>query len=216
MSRANQATREAQAESARLRLELEAQRNPPAPPIKLEEGDAFNNPNKLLDAFKNMLEAQVGPLKKDAAESKRNRDYADMKAQIRAANPAFSKIESVVDQLMVGQELTEANIIRCVEQAVGRMMLNNPAAFNANKSNNSETPPKNDMRPPPHLASKPKPSNEAGNRSDPKFDLSNFDENSKRLMREKGLTPKQFVLLRDTDPNTLTSARYKEIMADKK
>lgn len=214
MSRANEATRKANAEAERLRKELEDLRNPPPPPVKLEEGDAFNKPDKLLDAFRNMLEAQVGPLKRDAAEAQRARIYNDMKTTIKASNPAFAKIEHIVDQLMVGQEVTEANIVRCVEQAVGRMMLQNPAAFNTKPAGNNEQPNKS-MQPPPHLTPKPISKQNGDTKQDAKYDLSRFDENEKRLMREKGLTPKQFVTLRDTDPNTLTPARYKEIMADK-
>lgn len=215
MSRANQATREANAETERLRAEIHALRNPApkAPEIKLEEGDAFNNPNKLLDAFRSMLDSTVAPIKKDMAETQRARAYATMKDQIRAANPAFAKIEGIVDQIMVGQEITEGNITRAVEQAVGRLMLSNPSAFT---KTSSEAPPNNEpvKTPPPHLSSKPRvPAPDK--KADPKYDISNFNENEKRLMREKGLTPKQFVLLRDTDPNSMTPAAYKAIMEDK-
>lgn len=201
----------------------------PAPIPQLGEGDVFNQPNKLIDAFKQVVQQQIAPLQDFMNSFQQQQAYTNLKNNVRAQFPAFAQIESLVDQYMVGQAPTPENLTRCIQQAVGAAALSNPSFLNPNpNSPNNPTPPRTPtpVNPPVNRQVPPIPPNPNQSRpphlrpsgspaaidKDTVIDMNQFDENSKRLMRENNLNPKQWLFLQDLPADKLTSKEtYKKL-----
>ena len=189
----------------------------------LEAGDTFNKPQEFFDRIAKMVEAQIAPLRQSQVAFDKQQAYGQLKMRLKQQQPqnaqALGFLEPLIDQFMEGREPTEANFAECLQRAIGAAALSNPSLFsrnaapatntNANTDPNQQPKPvNNSMTIPPHL----RPSSaSAGSNADPiKVDMSQFDENEKRLMRENGQTPAQYVMMRDAPSSELTSKKFQD------
>lgn len=200
--------------------------NPPPQP-----GEAFNEPERFLGRIQDMIDRSIRPLRESQAYFDRQQRYGALKQKIKLSNPdaaqRFAIIEGLVDQYMESKEPTEENMAESIQRAIGAMVAsgafsttnapvgnrqaspapNQQAPIVNPPTNNNSPAPTNDMLPP-HL----RPSNSSIQTSDitneTQVDMSQFDENEKRLMREQGLNPRQFLLLKNTPPDQITSKAF--------
>lgn len=218
-------------ENQELRQRLNNNNAPADPPLPtLNPGEPFQDPNKLLAAINTLIERQVAPLHEERAEYARQQQYVKLKRSIIASNPqfaaGFASIENLVDTEMEGKEPTQANLIKAIQTVIGAAYLANPAAFvqNASPNNNNNNNPSannnrqtSDVTLPPHLATSNRSRNDSTNNNGEVVEPSDdeFDENERRLMREKGLDKMQWKVLR-TIPPTKLGAKMWQAIKDKK
>lgn len=205
----------------------EAERNnaPPAP-VNFAPGEPFSDPNKFYKAIEDLVTRQVAPLHAEREQYAKERAYAQAKKALLAKNQQFAQqfqtIEHLVDGEMAGKDPTEANIVKSIQTVVGAIYLSNPSAFQQPPNNNSGNPPptpaprSNNQPPvnnnlPPHL--QPSRSTLPPNGNDPFAEPSDdeFDENERRLMRERGMNKMQWKVLRTIPPNKLGKKMYDAI-----
>lgn len=217
----------------RQRLERQSQQQIPAPGSDLAPGEPFNNPQKFLGAIDELIQRQVAPLRQTQEQYARQLQYQQLKNRVKVQYPQFAQtfqsIEHLVDNEMAQQDPTEANLMAALQRVVGGVVLSNPQAFfqgqqrqtpqnqnqppannnqPANNQNNQQVPPQL----PPHLSSsRPIIDGSQNQQNGGQVDMSQFNENEIRLMRERGLNAKQWIALRDTPPDKLTKAKWEEI-----
>jgi hypothetical protein len=212
-------------ENRRLKLASETRvATPVAPtPEPLKPGDTFNKPEEFLSRIQGMLDAQIKPLQESNRKFERQQEYGRLKQKLKQQNPtvvqAFGIIEPLVDEIMSDQEPTEANINIALERAIGigvsrglfqSSATTNPKSGNPNPADNKQpNTPTPTMTTPPHL--RPSSSVLPTSNDDPsKIDMSQFDENEKRLMRENKMGAAEYLLLKTTPPDQLNSKAFQE------
>jgi hypothetical protein len=122
---AEQRSRDLEDELTRLRNQ---NNNPnPSPPsnVPTDAQEFWANPVQNIST---LIQRQVSPLFEASAQTKRDKDYARLKAEYQRY-PQFNLIEAAVDNFMQNQEVTHANMQAAIQRAVGFLVLNNPAAL---------------------------------------------------------------------------------------
>jgi hypothetical protein len=217
-------------ENKRLKEALNTRIVNPTPqvddPVPLGEGDVFNKPEVFLARIKQMIDSQVAPLRASQVLFDRQQQYAQLKMRLKQQQPgnaqALAFLEPLIDQFMEGREPTEANFSESLQRAIGAAALSNPSMFQRNAApssnqstsqpaNTQSTPvnqPANTSMLPPHL--RPSPTSTSTSSDLTKIDMGQFDENQKRLMRENGQTPAQYLLMRDAPSSELTSKKFQD------
>lgn len=195
--------REKEAELQRLRDQLTAQpQTPPTPPPTAEEQRQrfFNNP---MDVLREEIQTAVSPLLEFTKGIKKETEYDRLKNKYKADpryTEVFPHIEGYVDQIMSRSEVNDANIRTAILVAIGA--LHSGEISSAGTSNGSSPqnrqPLQNNNQPktvvtPPHLRSTP-PAAPKSNKSQQAPVLTELE---KRLAREKGMSPEEYVKFRD-------------------
>lgn len=174
-----------------------------------QPGETFSEPNKFINVLNELVAKQIAPLREEGAALARDRAYNNLKKSVISRSPQFaaqfSAIEYLVDNEMASKEVTEANLIKSVQTVVGAIYLNNPAAFHTNNPSPTPTPkspvPPNNI--PPHLQASRSTIPQDGNNNSNEPSDDEFDENERRLMRERGLDKMQWKVLKNISPNKL-------------
>src|SRR4051812_1708314 len=84
----NAARGRAEAELAELKSRINSSAPPQELP-KLEKGDVFDNPDKLMESIQTLLDRQISPIRQDLEASKRRIAYDNAKATILRTYPHF-------------------------------------------------------------------------------------------------------------------------------
>lgn len=209
---ANQRANRAEQIAAQLQHQQSA---PPIPPVTpLEPGDVFQNPELFRNRINQDMANTVAPINNFMQEMQRERNYNRLKSSIKAQNPgqaaSLAQIEHLIDNEFLHNNttlsidpMTFANVVRTI---VGGLYLQ--GAFNQPNQPNQSTPP---VIPPNTRPSAPLPRTTSA----PKFDESSLSENERRLMREQGMTVEEFITMRDTPPNEVTTV-WKAILQKRK
>lgn len=123
--RQREAMIETMRENVKLREQMEAMRQPP--PAPEDAKDFFDNPHKATrEIIQREIKQQIDPLVKFAQKFQAKDTLSEMKAQY-ANNPIFAKIGPVVDQMLMGKEVTE-DVYRATFYAATGMYYNNDLA----------------------------------------------------------------------------------------
>jgi len=227
----NNARLAAQQEAERLRKELEeARRTPPTPPAPLEPGVVHTDPERFAQRVLSDVRETIRPMNDTLASMQRKNDYHDIKTRLKAQNPhlvqLIGQLEPILDKtflvdnpnFVVNEPAVVAQIkLLIADAALANMQnpgRNPPPNPNPNPPPASNPPARNDIIPP-HL----QPSARVPATSDPAIPkvptVNDLNENERRLAREKGYTPEEFIIMRDTPPDQFEAA-WRKIKEDRK
>lgn len=197
-------------EIARLQAELDKRTPPVKEEVTLEQGDTFNNPEKFRQVIQNDLNRAVAPLNDFVAQTKRQQDYQNLKAQFIQAQPAIRQIEHLIDQEYRSNpnlSVDSNTLFATIERVVGRIAMS--GGFN----NNTQQTPKQDTNviPPNNIP----PSRSAPTPAKAKINEADFTENDRRLARENGMSLEEYSIMRDCPPHE-AAAKWDEIRKARK
>jgi hypothetical protein len=218
-----------EAHQARMRAETEANelRNrinqaPPREPDPIPEGEVFNNPAQFLSRIRNEIKESTAPLNSFIVEFQRKENYQRLKNHIRSTLGAdqlatFQRAEPYIDSHFLNNPQLVPDIPTfqtVLQNVIGQMAMNGTLfPVQPNNNNNSNRNNSNMNQNPPTIPPNVRPSGPPANNS-PLVQVE-LTENERRLARESNLSPEEYVIMRDTDPNQSGTA-WKKILADRK
>lgn len=213
----NQAAARERIRAENAERELAELRRPTIVEEPLVEGEPFANPAKFLDRIQRAMDKSVGPVNEFMATQNRNAAYNKLKNSIkRGANADalanFAKLEPLIDQAYEDDpslSITTQEFERQIKMAVGTLTLsggfgNNTPAPRVPNRDPKMIPPS--VRPTPSVIRN-------DNRNE--VDVSQLTENERRLAREAGMTPSEYVRMRDT-PDHDQGEMWRTIKAERK
>lgn len=228
---ANQRAQQAERELEALRNRAPAPAPTPEPPM--EPGDLISNPQGFFDRIRKELHDTVAPLRAETEQTRRVRNYASLKQRVLSSNPQIAGklrlAEPYIDQhlapVLAERDVTDSDLATAFQSVVGWAAINSAELFmalmgqpgNAPTPNNpAPTPPQpnnptpNPVLPPNIPAHLRAPGNTLNNNTPKRATWDDLNEHERRIAREQGMGPNQFIAWRDCPPEQL-NARYDEL-----
>lgn len=154
---------------------------------KPDKDQFFDDPHGALDSA---ISKQLKPVLNFIEILSKQSAYTNLKNQYKNQYPAFANIESIVDQMMQGQEATHQNMQVAIERAVGRAAL--LGAQNPNNQQQAPAPLSNNNNPDPKVVGTIQPDLQAHMRPSPRQVNNKNDtpqrrpltENERRVIKE--------------------------------
>jgi hypothetical protein len=194
-----------------LEKKIEAMTKPPEPTSQEKDAKFWSNPTQVLQE---QLRQTVEPLVEFKNEYTRAQKLAQIKNQLRQ-DPQFASVleraENLVDQLMTGQEPTLASVRAAIYGVRGAAEMGAIEGLSFAEQGQRAMAQQNAPINPPHVRpSAPNtPSQKRAAPTEP-----NLTENERRLAREYGMTPVEYVDWRDNESTKVDD--WKELGKEKK
>lgn len=193
-----------------LRKKVDA---PPPPDPKAESKKFYDQPVETTrEIVRHELQETIKPLNEFKDELKKDRDYDRIKTKFRS-DPTYADFfkipgaEAMIDEAMSRLPATDAAMTTVLFGLRGAAEFGHVPALKA--------PPKPPAGPdvtPPHLRPSPPPDEPPATRDAReaeyiKGEVGKLDENARRLIREMGQTPEDFIRWRDLEAEQVTSSK---------
>lgn len=206
------------AEERARQLEAQLAQNQPKPiETPLEPTDIIQNPENVIQRINRDMAQQVAPLNEYIKNQQRLQKYAQLKALAKQQVPAFAQIEHLVDSQFNNNPLLqpdEPTLVAVIQNVLGALHLQ--GAFNQPNpliNNQIQNPNQNNQMIPPNLPPSPPARRQINTPVEPTD--ADLTENERRLAREQGWNPSEFIKMRDASPDQVTAV-YRELLKSRK